>query len=247
MYKVGDIYMLSFWTGSEDLPIYGFLIRATIVYIYIFVLIKVLGQRSMVPISPIDFLFGIIIGDVVGEPLSDGEADLAGPLAAASFIGATHLFLSYMALKLPRYRRIIEDEPIILMENGIILQEQLRKSKITMESFLMDLRFAGAIDLTEVDYAILESNGQISVIKKSKYDVLTPADMNKDLISKGYPSVIISDGRIIDANLNKHKDRDWLNKEIKEKGYKGPKEIFLLTLDRAGTVYISPKKVPDSN
>lgn len=233
--------MAEFWTGSPELPIYGFLIRAAIVYIYVFVLIKILGQRSMLSMSPIDFLFGVIIGDIVGEPLSNGQTDLTGPFATASFIGGTHLFLSYIALKMPRFRRVIEDEPIILIENGIILHEQMRKAKVTMESLLMDLRFNNAIDLTEVDYAILESNGQISVIKKSKYDSLTPADMNQSPPSKGYPSVLILDGHVIDANLKKRYDRKWLDKTIRKHGYKTPKEIFLFTIDNSETVYISPK------
>lgn len=233
--------MLKIWTGSPDLPLYGFIIRAAIIYIYVFVLIKILGQRSMLSLSPIDFLFGVIIGDIVGEPLSDGEADLSGPLVAASFIGGTHLFLSYIALKLPRFRRIIEDEPIILIEKGIILHEQLRKAKVTLDALLMDLRFNNAIDLTEVDYAILESNGQISVIKKSQYDSLTPSDVNQYPKSKGYPSVLIIDGRIIDANLQKTRDIQWLEKTIEEYGYQSVKEIFLMTLDEAGNIYISPK------
>ncbi|MDQ0257534.1 uncharacterized membrane protein YcaP (DUF421 family) [Evansella vedderi] len=233
--------MLDFWHGAQDLPIYGFVLRAAIVYVYVFVLIKILGQRSMTTINPIDFLFGVIIGDVVGEPLADGEVPLAGPFAAAGFIGAIHLFLSYIALKMPRFRRVIEDEPIILIEKGRILHNELKKAKMTVESLLMDLRFKSAIDLTEVDYAILESNGQISVIKKSKFDSLTPSDMGQSPQSKGYPSVIIQDGHIIKANLDKFADEVWLKNTIKQHGYHRASEIFLMTLDGAGKVYISGK------
>ncbi|ADU30405.1 DUF421 domain-containing protein [Evansella cellulosilytica] len=233
--------MFDFWTGAEGLPVYGFIIRACIVYIYVFVLIKVLGQRSMSTLNPIDFLFGVIIGDVIGEPLADGEVPLGGPLAAAAFIGGIHLFLSYISLKMPRYRRIIEDEPILLIEKGHILHEELQKAKVTVDSLLMDLRFNNAIDLMEVDYAILESNGQISVIKKSKYDSLTPNDMGQSPVSKGYPSVIIEDGLIIEANLKKFHDRAWLHRTLKQHGYNDATEVFLMMLDNAGNVYISGK------
>ncbi|WP_078554219.1 DUF421 domain-containing protein [Bacillus alkalicellulosilyticus] len=234
--------MFDFWTGAEDLPVYGFLIRAFIVYIYIFILIKLLGQRSMVAINPIDFIFGVIIGDIVGEPLSGGDMPLGGPLAAATLIGGLHLGLSYVALKTPRFRRVIEEEPIIIIEKGQILTKQLRKAMITVESLLMDLRLKDAGDLTEVDYAILEPNGQISVIKKSKYDPLTPDDMMKDPPSKGYPSVLILDGRIIRANVERFGTLQWLDEQIREKGFRNYTDVFLLTCDENGQIYASGKE-----
>ncbi|WP_416150661.1 DUF421 domain-containing protein [Salipaludibacillus sp. HK11] len=233
--------MFDFWGGAEDLPIYGFLIRAAIVYVYVFILIKVLGQRSMTAVNPIDFLFGVIIGDVVGEPLADGEAPLAGPLAAASLIGGVHLGLSYVALKLPRFRRIIEDEPLVLMEKGKILHNEMAKAKVTVEALLMDLRLNSAIDLSEVDYAVLEANGQISVIKKSQYDSLTPNDVNQPTANKGYPTVLIQDGRYIDANIQKVASRKWVDNQIIQNGMKDVKEVFLMTLDGTGSIYFSEK------
>lgn len=233
--------MLDFWQGAEGLSITGFLIRAAIVYVYIFLLIKVLGQRSMTTMNPIDFLFGVIIGDVVGEPLSDGEVPLSGPLSAAGFIAGIHLFLSYISLKLPRLRRVIEDEPIILMEKGKILHNEMAKAKVTVESLMMDLRLNSAIDLTEVDYAVLESNGQISVIKKTNFDSMTPADDGKELADKGYPSVLIMDGHYIDANIKKNVSRSWVDKQLHKHGYHSVKEVFLMTVDEQNNVYLSEK------
>ncbi len=196
----------------------------------------------MVAINPIDFIFGVIIGDIVGEPLSGGDMPLGGPLAAATLIGGLHLGLSYVALKTPRFRRVIEEEPIIIIEKGQILTKQLRKAMITVESLLMDLRLKDAGDLTEVDYAILEPNGQISVIKKSKYDPLTPDDMMKDPPSKGYPSVLILDGRIIRANVERFGTLQWLDEQIREKGFRNYTDVFLLTCDENGQIYASGKE-----
>lgn len=231
--------MFEFWTGAENLPIYGFIIRALIVYIYVFIIIKILGQRSMVAINPIDFLFAVIIGDVVGEPLSSGEMPLGGPLAAAAVIAGLHLFLSYVALKTPRFRRIIEDEPIIIIEKGKILHKELKKAKITVESLLMDMRLQDAADLNEIDYAVLESNGQISVIKKSQYQSLTPYDMQKQTPPKGYPTVLIQDGRIVHANLEKVGTRGWLEEQLQKKGIRHHSDCFLMTMDEGGQIYVS--------
>ncbi len=231
--------MFEFWTGSESLPVYAFMIRASIIYVYVFIIIKVLGQRSMVALNPIDFLFAVIIGDVVGEPLADGGIELSGPLSAAAVIAGLHLSLSYIALHTPRFRRVIEDEPIIIIEKGQILQKQLRKAKITVESLLMDMRLQSAADLTEVDYAVLESNGQISVIKKSQYQSITPNDMAKQTDPKGYPTVLIQDGKIVKPNLEKVGTRGWLEKELQKRGIKHHSDCFLMTMDESGKIYVS--------
>ncbi|MCT8137908.1 DUF421 domain-containing protein [Anaerobacillus sp. CMMVII] len=231
--------MFEFWTGAEDLPVYGFLIRAIIIYVYIFVIIKVLGQRSMVALNPIDFLFAVIIGDVVGEPLADGSVPLAGPLSAAALIAGIHLGLSYLALKTPRFRRVIEDEPIMIIEKGKILHKEMTKAKITVESLLMDLRLQDAIDLREIDYAMLEPNGQISVIKKSQYQALTPDDMQKQAPPKGYPTVLIQDGRIVEPNLKKVGTRGWLEEQLQKHGIRHHTDCFLMTMDEGGQIYVS--------
>lgn len=231
--------MLEFWTGSETLPVYAFMIRALVIYVYIFIVIKVLGQRSMVAINPIDFLFAVIIGDVVGEPLADGTIHLSGPLAAAAVIAGLHLFLSYIALKTPRFRRVIEDEPIIIVEKGKILHKEMKKAKMTVESLLMDLRLQDASDLSEVDYAVLESNGQISVIKKSQYQSLTPSDMLKQTPPKGYPTVLVQDGKIIEANLEKVGTKGWLEEQLQKHGIRHHSDCFLMTMDESGKIYVS--------
>lgn len=233
--------MFDFWTGAADLPVYGFLIRAFIVYVYVFLMLKILGQRTMNAINPIDFIFGVIIGDIIGEPLADGEIPLGGPFAAAALIASLHLALSIISLHIPRFRRVVEEEPRILMRNGKILKDQLRKAKMTTEAFLMDLRLMDAADLNEVDYAVLEANGQISVIKKSNYQSLTPNDMQKDALPKGYPTVLVDDGHIIEANVKKVGTLNWLRDQIIKHGYNNHSEVFLMTMDESGQIFISGK------
>ncbi|OLO40366.1 DUF421 domain-containing protein [Alkalihalophilus pseudofirmus] len=233
--------MFEFWTGAPDLPVYGFLIRALIVYVYVFIMVKLLGQRSMNSINPIDFIFGVIIGDIVGEPLSSGDLPLGGPLAAAALIAGLHLALSVLALHTPRFRRVIEDEPIILVRHGKILKKEMKKAKVTIESLLMDLRLLEA-DLKEVDYAILEANGQISVIKQSQYQSVTAQDMSLSTNPKGYPTVLIEDGNIILANVKKVGTVEWLREQVTKHGYGSYKDIFLMTMDEGGQIYISPQE-----
>ncbi|WP_096435279.1 DUF421 domain-containing protein [Alteribacter populi] len=233
--------MFEFWEGAHDLPVYSYLIRGIIVYLYIFIMIKILGQRTLGNIDPLDFLFGVVIGDILGEPLADGQIPLPGPLSAAALIAGIHFFLSHIALKMPKFRRVIENEPIVLIKNGKIFHDELRRMKITVESLMMDLRLQSAIDLSEVDYAVLESNGQISVIKHTKDDSTSPSDMGQFPKSKGYPAVLIQDGQVVEENLKRHKTKSWLQQQLQNHGLKEPSECFLFTLDEADNVYVSKK------
>lgn len=233
---------MDFWQGAENLALSSFLIRSVIIYLYLFLIVKVLGQRSIGSMQPLDFIFGVVIGDILGEPLSSGDIAFSGPLVSATMISFLHLSLSYIALKMPRFRRVLEDEPIVIIEKGKILREQMHKTKLTMESLLMDLRLRQAADLNDVDYAILESNGQISVIKKSNNDSVKPMDLNIGPLSpKGYPTVLIMDGAIIHANLKKVGTLNWLQEQVHKKGFKNAQQVMLMTMNEDGSFYTSPK------
>ncbi|SDB91670.1 DUF421 domain-containing protein [Shouchella lonarensis] len=232
--------MFDFWTGTEDLPIYGFLIRAMIIYSYIFFIVRVLGQRTMSSIDALDFIFGVVIGDILGETLTEGNSSLTGPMVAAAVVASLHLLLSYSSLKSRRLRRFFENEPIILMRDGEILPDQLRKTKITLDSFMMDLRLNNVSDLNTVDYAILEMNGLISIIKKSADTPVSRADINVPSPKTGYPTVVIEDGVIIEQNLHKVGDMQWLKAELQARGLHTT-QVFIMTVDENKTIYISCK------
>jgi uncharacterized membrane protein YcaP (DUF421 family) len=138
---------------------------------------------------------------------------------------------------------VIEDEPIILIKKGKILVNELKKTKVTVESLMMDLRLRDAADLNEVDYAVLESNGQISVIKKSNYEAVTPNTMKLPVQPpKGYPSVIILDGQVVSKNLkNTGGTLTWLQEQVRKKGFKKIEDVFLFTIDEGGEIFVSGK------
>ncbi|KMK76575.1 DUF421 domain-containing protein [Alkalihalobacillus pseudalcaliphilus] len=234
--------MFEFWVGAEELPIYGFLIRGIIIYLYIFFFVKVLGQRSMSSIDPLDFIFGVVIGDILGAPLTDGDLSMTGPVCSAAVIASLHFALSLIALKTPRFRRVIEEEPIILIQHGKILNKQLKKTRVTIEQLMMDLRLKDASNLNEVDYAILELNGQISVIKKNAFQALTPQDIGKTPSRSGYPSVLIEDGEVVIENVQKMGTVEQIRLLINKYGYEHVEDIFLMIWHENGEVYISPKQ-----
>ncbi|AXF55021.1 DUF421 domain-containing protein [Salicibibacter kimchii] len=229
------------WMGSNDLPFYGFIVRAIFVYLYIFLMVKVIGQRSMANIDPLDFIFGVIIGDVIGETVSSGDEELTGPVAGAAVIAFLHWLFSFASLKLPRFRRLVEDEPFIIIEKGQILDHVLTRTGMTIEQLLMELRQHDASDLNEIDYAVLEPNGNISVIKRSPFNAATAYDVGLSPQNRGYPKVIISDGKVVPENMEKIMTHAELEKGIMDHGYNAVEDIFLMTVNEVDEWYISPR------
>ena len=122
--------------------------------------------------------------------------------------------------------------PTILIQNGKILEKNLRKVKFDVNDLLEEIRTAGYFDLSEVEYAVMEVNGNISVLPKAEYKPLTPKDMNIKVNKESICANVIIDGKIMHKNLeNMNKNEKWLNKELKVKGYSDISKILLATLD----------------
>lgn len=234
--------MDAIWSGSEDFPLYGYIIRAVMAYIILLILMKVLGQRSLSSLQPTDFLYAIVIGDIIGEPLSSGESEFTGPLSAALTLSAIHFTLSYLTLKGSKFRRITDDEPLFLVRDGRILREELKKTKVTLDMLLMEMRLRDVPNIADVDTAILEANGEISIIPKEEKQPVTKEDMDLPAPRIGYPTVIIEDGNLLIDNLKKHDlDREWLQKQLEDRGISDPQDIMLATVTKSGEFYCSRK------
>jgi uncharacterized membrane protein YcaP (DUF421 family) len=147
--------------------------------------------------------------------------------------------------------KYLEGEPSIVVMNGKIMEKELKKMQYRVSEILGLLRNKGVFDLNEVDFAILEPNGQISVLLKPENLPLTPKDMKIAVAPSGISTELVYDGIIIDENLSQlNKDRKWLFNELKKQGIKDISEVFLVTLNPAGSIYVDKyedklKKITD--
>ncbi len=236
---------MEFWQGDAKLSIMEFAVRATVAYVFLFGIIKFLGQRTMSNLQAQDFLFAIVIGDVIGEPLINGDMSLMGPFTVALTLTGIHYVLTFMVLKSSKIRRFVDEEPLILVSQGKILRNMMRKTKVTLDMLLMSARLNNVTRMSDVELAILEPNGEISIITKAQANPITPRDINIPTAKVKMPSVLIEDGHIIQRNLKSHHlSEDWLKEQLKGKGIESSKEVFLALLEADGTVYISKKREP---
>lgn len=226
-------------------------VRAIIGYFSLLIFARILGKEQISQLTFFDYILGITIGSI--------SAELTVDLSSRSwphFVGLfTWVALGYLmeliSLKWRYAAKYIEGEPAIVIMNGMILENVLRKMKYRVSDILELLRDKGVFDLNEVDFAIIEPNGSLSVLKKAECLPLTPKDMNIQVSAAGISTELIYDGIIIEENLRQmNKDKKWLMNELKKHGIHHASEAFLVTLNDAGSLYVDKyqdhiKKVKD--
>ncbi|WP_209811789.1 YetF domain-containing protein [Ammoniphilus resinae] len=238
---------MDFWQGDVNLTVWGFIVRAVVAYAFLFGIIKFLGQRTLSNLQAQDFLFAIVIGDVIGEPLVTGETNLTGPFAVALTLTGIHYLITTLALRSLKLRRFFDEEPIILISKGKILKNMMKKSKVTLDMLLMAARLNNISKLSDVEVAILEPNGEISMLTKAKANPITLDDLNKNIAPSEVkmPTVLIEDGHVQEGNLMRNQlTEDWLNNQLKENGIDDASNVFLALLESDGNLYISKQKEP---
>lgn len=175
-------------------------------------------------------------------PLFLPNVALRGALINIALLGLLNIGLSYLALKNAKLRRIIQDEPLVLIQNGKILDKMMGRARFNLDDLLTQLRLVNVANISDVEFAILESNGQLSVILKSQAKPVTPADLKLETSYEGMATVLIEDGNIVEDNLQKNKlTQAWLLTELQSQGVDNVQSVMAAILDTKGKLYISKK------
>lgn len=226
-------------------------VRAIISFFSLLIFAKILGKEQISQLTFFDYILGITIGSIASEATVD-LSSRAWPHFVGLLSWAVLAYLmQYISLKWRYAAKVIEGEPTIVIMNGKIMDNVLRKMKLRVSDVLELLRNQGIFDLNEVDYAILEPNGSLSVLKKPEYLPLTPKDMKIEVKPTGISTELVYDGKLIEQNLRQmNKDKKWLMNQLKKHGIKDVSEALLVTLNDAGSLYVDKyddniKKVKD--
>ena len=220
------------------------LIRSTFSFFTLFVLTRVMGRRQISQLNFFDYVNGITIGSIAAPLAIDISREslptFIGLLAYTFWV----LFLNLLEEKNRTLRRIINGKSVIVIQNGKILENNLREYGYTIDDLKMILRTQGAFNLADVEYAILEANGRISTLLKSQVRPATPKDFGIDTEYQGIPIDLISDGKIIADNLNLvGLTEDWLRGKLSELRLK-PEDVFYAELDTSGKLYVDAYRDP---
>jgi len=233
---------LPFWESQANLNVLQWIIRAIVIYLWLLFVTKLMGQREIGSLNVFDFIVAIIIGSIAAAPLASSTDDLIGPFVNIGTLGALNILIAYLALKYSKFRRVVQDEPIILVQNGQILEDTMRSTRFNLDDLLTEIRKKNIPNLADVEFAILESNGRVSVIPKSQARPITPKDLQISTQYEGMPTVLIEDGNIIEDNLHKNQlNKRWLLGQLQNLGFRSENEVFAAILDTQGHLFVSKK------
>ena len=206
-------------------------IRAILSLITLFLITKMLGKKQVSQLSLFDYVIGISIGNFAAEMTINLESNEINGIWAVILFGLFAYLVSYLTMKSIVLRRFFMGAPTVIIQDGKILEKNLKKVKFDINDMLEEIRSAGYFDLSQVEYAVMEANGKLSILPKSEYRPLTPNDMKIKVNKESLCSNIIIDGKIMHNNLkNMNKDEKWLDKQLKVKGYSDISKILLATL-----------------
>ena len=223
--------------------------RTILVLIILFFITKMMGKKQISELNFFDYVVGITIGSIAADISLDIEKNMIAGIAALFIYGFVSYIISFVSIKSILARRFFIGVPTVLVEKGKIIESGLKKSKIDVNDLLMEARENGYFNLDEIDYALMEVNGNISFLPKEKEKPVTKRDMKIKCSNEGLTVNAIIDSKYMVNNMKAiNKDKEWLDHELKVNGYDNYDNILLAMINNNYKVTIYEKNVkPDKN
>ncbi len=214
----------------------------------LFILTKLMGNKQISQLTTFDYIIGITIGSIAAEMATSLEDDFKEPLTAMITYGIIAAILSVITNKSLAIRRFIDGKSMILYENGKLYKKNFTKARLNVNEFLTECRLLGYYNIADIQTAILEPNGRISVMPKASARPVTVSDMNITPTEEKPPVAIILDGKILKRNLKFTGNNEiWLKNRLTQQGVGDIKNIFFASCDNKNnlSVYTNIKEKPD--
>lgn len=222
--------------------------RTSLSALTLFLLAKAMGRKQIGELNTFDYIIGITIGSIASEMTVNSDVSLINCIVAMAVLSLIGILISYATTKSMFLRRFFTGCPIILIENGKIIEKGLNKARFDINDLLQECRINGYFDISEIAYAVMEANGRISFLLKSKYTPVTLSDMKIKASKKGLCVNLIIDGNIMMEHLkNINKDSAWLLTRLENMGYSDYSNILLASCDTKEQITVYLKSVPLTN
>jgi uncharacterized membrane protein YcaP (DUF421 family) len=234
---------VSFWEdiflSATELHVLGFLLRGIIAFIFLAFLARIMGPVEMGEFTAIDFIVAITIGSLASAALVDSQVHFLSSILNMALWAFLSIGLNLVWIKMPNLRRIVVGGPLVLIRNGKVLEKNLFRAKLNFDDLMSALRLKNAPLLEDVEYAVLEPRGEISVIKKSQKQSLTPEDLKLLSEYQGMPSLVLLNGKILHKSLEQRGySENWLRDKLYEMGVEDPGDLSVVQLDSHGKLYV---------
>jgi uncharacterized membrane protein YcaP (DUF421 family) len=218
------------------------LLNTIIIYALLMLLLRLIGKRQLGDLELSELIVTILITEAASDPITDPDMPLLyGIVPVVTLLGLEYI-LSLLCLHSVKLRAVLEGKPALLVVHGRIDQTQMRRNRFTPDELTEALRNQGILDLHEVEYAILETDGRLNVIPTADQRPATAGQLGLKTQDRGYPIMVINDGRLLSDNLALlGRDEAWLYEQLQAQGIDTPHQVYMMTVDMAGGIFLAPK------
>ncbi|MCU9602150.1 YetF domain-containing protein [Pallidibacillus thermolactis] len=214
-------------------------IRSLISFIVLLLLTRLMGKRQVSQLTFFDYIVGITIGSIAAEMSFDQNVRIINGITSLLIWGLIPFILAIISLKSRIFQQLIDGKPTIIIKNGEILEKSMKKVFLSIDELMLLLREKNIFKISDVEIAILETNGQLSVLKKTSQQPVTPQMLKMVLKQEKAPTLLIVDGQILYKNLaTLGYSEEWLMKEIRKQGATNTNEVFLAQVSSDGELFV---------
>ncbi len=217
-------------------------IRAIIIYVVIIIAVRLMGKRQVGELKPHELVITILISAIAVIPLEENSMPLANCLVPILLFVSLEIIMSVISMKSLWFRNILQGRPIFIIRQGKLDQKKLKQLRLTMDDVVDALRQKDIFDISQVEDAVIETNGSISVLPKAEYQPITASDINLSVKEKGMPVAIVIDGKAVNEYFNEYKLKDSEIELVLQTVNKDAEKIMLLTIDDDGNTYLIDKE-----
>ncbi|KOC36739.1 YetF domain-containing protein [Clostridium botulinum] len=218
------------------------MVRTFILYILVVFVMRLMGKRQIGQLEPFELVIAIMISDLASLPMQDLRIPLIHGIIPIITLLVMQSLITLIELKSEKFSSVLTGTPSILIEHGKINIKELGTQRLSFNDLMEKLRLSGYFNISDVEYGILETSGQLSVIPKIKVTPATKQDLNVVTPEEKLPVILIIDGQIHTKNLEViHKDKNWLYTQLKTNNISSEKEVFIAALDSSGQFFCQCK------
>ncbi|WP_159882835.1 DUF421 domain-containing protein [Paenibacillus puerhi] len=220
-------------------------LKLVIGFVGLWVITRLLGKKEISQLTPFDFVSALMLSELVGNTIYDDEAGYGKLVYALAFWMLLSYAMDRVVYRSRKLRKPLEGEPSLLIVNGVVNQRELDRNNVDMEQLCMMLRQRNVFSLNKVAFAVLETNGSLSILLKSEYETVNRGDLNLPEQVQRPAEVMIKDGQIQGDGLKEiGKDESWLRKEMLEQGFMDPRQVFYAEWTSEDGLYIVRNEEP---
>ncbi|WP_274433065.1 DUF421 domain-containing protein [Alicyclobacillus sp. ALC3] len=219
-----------------------FILRILVLYLLVMVALRVMGKREIGQLSVFDFVVSVMVAELSTLPMEDTNVTLWRSVVSIAMLVVLQVIVAFGQLKSHRFRHWVDGEPSVLIEHGSIQDAEMKKTRYTMHDLLMQLREKGVANVADVEFAILETSGKLSVFPKAEKRPVTPEDLGRAVRHDSVPLPLIVDGVPVQKTLDiLGQPVEWLEGELKRRGYGPTHQVFYAAIDETGQIHLDPR------